>query len=151
MRKAYLVVTIVLAVAVVAQFYFAAFGTFGSTGSEDAEMFTGHRVLGTIVIPALSLIAFVIALIARAGGRTVGLSILPFGLVVVQILLFILADAFTGSSYERVTFGGAVILGFHAVNGVAILVVSGVLVHRARRLVRNGPPPKKGAPEVAPA
>jgi hypothetical protein len=140
MRKAYLVIAIALAVAVVAQFYFAAFGVFGSTGSDDDGMFTGHRLVGTVVIPALSFVAFIVALLAKAGGRTVGLSILPLGLVVVQILLFILADALTGSTPERVTYGGAVVLGLHAVNGLAILLVSVVLVFRARKLVRVGPP-----------
>lgn len=138
MRKAYLVVTTLLVVAVIAQFYFAAFGVFGSTG--DDGMFTGHQVIGSYVIPALSLIAFVFALIARAGGSTVGLSILPLGLIVVQILLFIIAEALTGSSPEGPTLGGAIILGLHALNGLAILTVAVVLFIRARELVKVGPP-----------
>ncbi len=135
MRKVYVTLTVLLLVAVVVQFYFAAFGVFTAPATDDA--FVLHQTNGRIAIPLLTILATVAAALARAGSRTVWLTLLPLGLIVVQILLFLLAGA-TGSSPERTTTAGRVILGLHAVNGLAVLWVCVVLVRRALRLARTG-------------
>ena len=134
MRKAYSVITILLLISVVVQFYFAAMGIFGP---EDGELFAFHSINGQIVLPALSLLAVIFAVLSRAGARTALLSALPILLVVVQILLFILAGAVTGATPEEPNVGSGIILGLHAVNGLAILWVCIVLVRRARVLDRS--------------
>jgi hypothetical protein len=85
-RKAYFVITVLLLIAVVAQFYFAALGVFGPEG-EDDELFIFHRIFGSMVLPALSVLAVVFAALSRAGARTVLLAALPIVLIGVQYLL----------------------------------------------------------------
>ena len=130
MRKAYFVITVLLLVSVVFQFYFAALGVFGP---EDANLFVFHSINGQIVLPALSLLAVIFAALSRAGARTIWLSALPILLVVVQILLFIIAGAIGGGTEEEPTVASAIILGLHAVNALAIMGVIIGLMTRARR------------------
>ncbi|HEX7835221.1 MAG TPA: DUF6220 domain-containing protein [Pseudolysinimonas sp.] len=120
MRKAYFVITILLLIAVVAQFYFAALGVFGPEG-EDDELFIFHRIFGSMVLPALSVLAVVFAALSRAGARTVLLAALPIVLIGVQYLLFVLGGVIGRWEDEHHTVGGAVILGLHAVNALAIM------------------------------
>ena len=57
MRKAYFVITLLLLIAVVAQFYFAALGVFGPEGEDDellGHLLGGHAV-GYSVVPDRSL------------------------------------------------------------------------------------------------
>ena len=54
----------------------------------------------------------------------------------VQILIFVLVHLVTTFEYERSSPGGQVILGFHAINAIAILSVALLGVHRARQFVR---------------
>jgi hypothetical protein len=128
-RKAYFVVTVLLLISVVLQFYFAALGIFGP---KDGELFVFHSINGQFVLPALSVLAVIFAALSKAGARTVWLSALPILLVAVQILLFILAGAITGTTEENPTVGGAIILGLHAVNAIAILGTIITLMNRAR-------------------
>jgi hypothetical protein len=129
-RKVYFVTTVLLLISVVIQFYFAALGVFGPHG-EGEDLYVFHSVNGTNVLPALSILAVIFAALARAGLRTVLLTALPILLIAVQILLFILAGAITGTTPENPNAAGAVILGLHAVNGLAILGVIISLVRRA--------------------
>jgi hypothetical protein len=129
-RKVYFVTTVLLLISVIIQFYFAALGVFGPHG-EGEDLYVFHSVNGTNVLPALAILAVIFAALSRAGVRTVLLTALPILLVVVQILLFILAGALTGTSPENPTVAGAVILGLHAVNGLAILGVIITLVRRS--------------------
>ena len=131
MRKAYFVTTVLLLISVVIQFYFAALGVFGPQGEEE-NLYGFHSVNGQMVLPALSLIAVLFAALSRAGARTVLLTALPILLVAVQILLFILSGALTGSTEESPNVAGAIILGLHAVNGLAILGACIELVRRSR-------------------
>ncbi len=71
------------------------------------------------------------AALAKAPGRLIGLTILPLGLVVVQALIAVLANAFTDAAGASTPLG-LTIAGLHALNGiVAVHVV--VSVHRAAR------------------
>jgi FtsH-binding integral membrane protein len=144
MRKVYFVLTVLLLISTVVQFYFAALGVFGP---EDADLFVFHSVNGTVVLPILLVLAIIFAALARAGARTIWLNALPILLIALQIVLFIIADAATGTSPENPNVPGAIILGLHAVNGLAILGVMITLVGRARR--RAFGPNESAAPAVA--
>jgi hypothetical protein len=87
-----------------------------------------------MIIPLLSLLATVAAATARAPGRLIGLTILPFGLVVVQVLIVTLGRAFSDGTGENTTPAGLAILGLHAVNGLAIMGVAGLVLRQARLL-----------------
>jgi hypothetical protein len=128
-RQAYVVLCVLLLGAVVIQFYFAAFGVF--TAPENDSQFIMHQMNGRLALPVLVILATIMAAIAKAPGRLIGFTLLPFGLLIVQILLFVLA-AVTGSSEVQTNVVGQAILGLHAVNGLVILWVCVVLVRRAR-------------------
>ena len=113
----------------VLQFVFAAVGAFTKPAGDGA--YTLHSVNGMVVIPALTLLTTLFAALAKAPGRLIGLAILPLGLVVVQALIAVLANAFTDAAGASTPLG-LTIAGLHALNGiVAVHVV--VSVHRAAR------------------
>ena len=64
MRKAYFVITVLLLIAVVIQFYFAALGVFGPQGETD-NLYLFHRINGSAVLPILSLLAVLFAIFSR--------------------------------------------------------------------------------------
>ena len=150
MRKAYFVTTVLLLISVVIQFYFAALGVFGPQG-EDDNLYGFHSVNGTMVLPALLLLAVLFAALARAGVRTVLLTALPILLIVVQILLFILAGAIGGGSEGNPTVASAIILGLHAVNGLAIMGVIITVMNRARARAFGKDVDSSGTPATAAA
>jgi hypothetical protein len=147
-RKAYFVVTVLLLISVVFQFYFAALGVFGPQG-EDDNLYVFHSVNGQFVLPVLSLLAVLFAALSRAGARTVWLSALPILLVAVQILLFILAGAIGGGTEDSPTVASAIILGLHAVNAIAILGTIITLMTRARARAFPKADAAGGAPTAA--
>ncbi|HEY5878857.1 MAG TPA: DUF6220 domain-containing protein [Nakamurella sp.] len=130
MRRVFQVLTVLLLAAVVVQFYFAAFGVF--TAPANDSQFVLHQMNGRMVLPLLCLLVIAAAALARAPGRLIGFSAIPLGLLVMQIVLFLVA-ALTGSSPEQTNVAGQIILGLHAVNGLAILGVTILLVRRASR------------------
>ncbi|MEU3454657.1 DUF6220 domain-containing protein [Micromonospora sp. NPDC006766] len=136
MRKALVVVTTVLLVAFVLQFVFAAVGAFTRPAGEGA--YALHSVTGMAVIPVLILLTTLFAVLAKAPGRLIGLAILPLGLVVLQGLIAMLANASTDAAGTS-TWVGLTVAGLHALNGIiAVHVVVGV--HRAaRKLARPVP------------
>ncbi|MGY1731429.1 DUF6220 domain-containing protein [Geodermatophilus sp. SYSU D01045] len=118
---AYRLALALLLLAVVVQFFLAGLGTFG--GSFDA-----HVTNGFTVIPALSAVVLVLALVARAGTRDVVLALVLALLTFVgQSLLRALADE------------GAVWGGLHAVSGLAVLGIAGFLHTSAARRLSSGP------------
>jgi len=131
MRKVFAVLAALLTLVVVLQFYFAAVGVF----SEPAdELFIIHGENGRIVIRSLALLTLIAAAIARAGRRTIWLSALTLGLVLFQTVLFILVGVIFGIGPENldvIPVGATIMLGFHAINGVAILAVSAAVARRA--------------------
>jgi hypothetical protein len=129
MRKAFVIVSTLSLASFVLQFVFAAVGAFTKPAGDGA--YTLHSVNGIVVIPALTLLTTLFAALAKAPGRLVGLAILPLGLVVVQALIAVLANAFTDAAGASTPLG-LTIAGLHALNGiVAVHVV--VSVHRAAR------------------
>jgi hypothetical protein len=97
-RRVYFVLAGLLLLAVVAQFYLAAVGGFDKPRTEDS--FAIHRMIG-MTVPLLSILATGAAALVRAPGRLIGLTILPAGLGIVQILLATVADAPTTRARRR--------------------------------------------------
>jgi hypothetical protein len=147
-RKAYFVITVLLLIAVVIQFYFAALGVFGPQGETD-NLYLFHRINGSAVLPILSLLAVLFAALSKAGARTVWLSALPILLIAVQYLLFIVGGLVGGGDEENPTVGTAIILGLHAVNGLAIMGTIITLMGRARARALGSGDTAGGAPTTA--
>lgn len=147
MRKVFAVTSGLVVVALVLQFYFAAIGVFSA---EKDDLFSIHGMTGRIVLPVLILLNLVAAAVVKAGGRTIWLVVLDLGLLIVQTLLFILVGALfdAGSSAEEhsITLAGTLILGLHAVNGLAILAVALVVARRASQHA-SGPESRSAADE----
>ncbi|TDC34074.1 hypothetical protein E1211_18100 [Micromonospora sp. 15K316] len=136
MRKALVVASLLLLVAFALQFVFAAVGAFTKPADESA--YTLHSITGMAVIPVLTLLTILLAALARAPGRVVGMAVLPLGLVVLQALLAMFANAFTDAAGASTPIG-LTVAGLHAVNGiVAVHVVVGL--HRAARQLADPAP-----------
>jgi hypothetical protein len=121
--------------AVVAQFFLAASGAFDTAPND--ESFQTHRTLGAGII-LLAVLVTIAAAIARMPGRLIGLSGLVAGLAVVQFVIRAIASAFDGTGAS--TTAGELVFGLHAVNGLAILVVTGMIVRQARQLSGSAVP-----------
>jgi hypothetical protein len=132
MRKVFVAISVLMFLAVLAQFYLAGVGAFDRP-QEDSS-FEPHRIVGMAVIPLLSVLATVVAALARAPGRLIGLSIAPLGLVVVQLLIVAIGNAISGGEDANTSAAALVVLGLHAVNGLLMLGVSAQVVRRARAL-----------------
>jgi hypothetical protein len=132
MRRTYVALSGLLLLALVAQMYFAAVGAFDRP-NEDGS-FALHSVNGMMVIPLLTVLATIAAALARAPGRLIGLTILPLGLVVVQVLLILVGNAIAGGAEDRTPAASLAIFGLHAINGLAMLGVSAAVLRRARAL-----------------
>ncbi|MFD2762580.1 DUF6220 domain-containing protein [Micromonospora eburnea] len=130
MRKLFVGLAALLMLVVVAQFYFAASGAFSTAPNE--ESFRPHRALGYVIFFLPVLMAIVGAL-ARMPGRLIGMAGLVAGLAIVQVLVAVLAKAFNDTG-DTTTTAGQLVFGLHAVNGLAIVAVSGNVLRRARVL-----------------
>lgn len=136
MRKAFVIVSGLSLAAFTLQFVLAAVGAFTKPAGDDA--YTLHSVNGTAVIPVLTLLTILFAVLAKAPGRVVGLAALPLGLVLVQALLAGLANGSTDAAGASTPFG-LTIAGLHALNGIiAVHVV--VSVYQAARKLANPTP-----------
>ncbi|WP_213450340.1 DUF6220 domain-containing protein [Rhizomonospora bruguierae] len=144
MRKVYLGLCALLTIAMMAQMYFAAVGAFARPQRDDS--YALHDVNGRMILPALILLAIVAAAVARAPGRQIGLTAAPLGLIVVQALIVLVGRAVGGD--DDTTPVGLAILGLHAVNGMATMGVSGLVLRRARAFAAA---PARPAPAPAPA
>jgi hypothetical protein len=119
-----------LVLAVVLQFYFAAYGRFTipwpMTTEEHHAAFALHSANATIIM-LLSLLAMIAAFLAKTGRRTAILALTPLLLPVLQIVIFIVAGA-AGGDLDSVppasTPAAHLIVAFHAINALAILGVS---------------------------
>ncbi|MBP2705541.1 hypothetical protein JOL79_17150 [Microbispora sp. RL4-1S] len=143
MRKVYAVIAGVLLAAAVAQMYFAAVGAFDKP--QDDGSFALHSMTGMLIIPVLSLLATAAAAAARAPGPLIGRSLLPLGLVIVQVLIVVLGRAFDDDSGNSTPLSLA-ILGLHALNGMAVIGVSAAVFQRARKLAMSGDPGREDGP-----
>jgi hypothetical protein len=139
MRKVFVVVSVLMFLAVLVQFYLAGVGAFDRP--QDDSSFALHRVIGTAVIPLLSVLATVAAALARAPGRVIGLAIAPFGLVVVQLLIVAIGNAVSGGADADTSGAALVVLGLHAVNGLFLMGVTAQVMRRARGLAATAPRP----------
>ncbi|MFU8852037.1 DUF6220 domain-containing protein [Micromonospora sp. SL1-18] len=121
--------------AVVAQFFLAASGAF-DTAPKD-ESFQPHRALGGGIV-LIAVLVTVVAAIARMPGRLIGMSGLVAGLAVLQFAIKEIATAFDGT-------GGDLVFGLHAVNGLAIVAVTGRIIRQARQLSMPATPARQAS------
>ncbi|MGW3351947.1 hypothetical protein ACWDA3_52385 [Nonomuraea rubra] len=137
MRKILIVLAALQVGAVLVQFYLATFGAFHRPQPAPmAGPIVPHIINGTIVIPVLSLVIALVAAAARAGGRLVGLALVPVGVVVAQLfVVFPLAGMFGEPGVS--TTGSNAVLGFHAVLGLVLLWAVVAEYRGARALVRQ--------------
>jgi hypothetical protein len=147
MRKVFVTVSVLLFLAVLAQFYFAAVGAFDRPRDDDS--FSLHSINGMAVIPLLSVLATGAAALARAPGRLIGLSIAPFGLTVVQMLIILVGDSIAGGGDSDTTPGALFVLGLHAVNGLFLMGVTGMVMRGARALATATATPRPATAPVA--
>ncbi|MFF5263642.1 DUF6220 domain-containing protein [Actinomadura viridis] len=126
MRKAFAGLAALQLLAVVAQFFLAASGAFATAPND--ESFQTHRALGYGIV-LLAVLVTIFAAIARMPGRLVGMCGLVAGLAVVQGVIRAIAAAFEGTGGS--TTAGELVFGLHALNGLAILAVIGMIVRRA--------------------
>lgn len=117
--------------AVVAQFFLAASGAFDTAPND--ESFQAHRMLGAGVV-LIAVLVTVVAATARMPGRLIGMSGLVAGLAVVQFVIKAIAGALDGTGGS--TTAGELVFGLHAVNGLAIVAVTGRIIRQARQLAR---------------
>ncbi|MGK5741234.1 DUF6220 domain-containing protein [Micromonospora sp. URMC 103] len=136
MRKALVVVSTLLLVAFALQFVFAAVGAFTKPAGDGA--YGLHSVNGMAVIPVLTLLTILLAVLAKAPGRLVGLTVLPLGLVVLQALLAMFANGLTDASGVSTPFG-LTVAALHAVNGIVAVHVVVAVVRAARQLATPVP------------
>lgn len=129
MRKAFAGSVTLLMLAVVAQFFLAASGAYDTAPNDQS--FQPHRLLGYGIV-LLAVVVTIVGALARVPGRLVGLTGLVAGLSVVQVVIPAVAGAFGGSSTA-----GPLVFGLHAVNGLAIAAVLGMIVQRAVQLSRS--------------
>jgi cytochrome b561 len=134
MKKVFSGLAVLLLLAVIAQFYLAASGAFDTAPTEEA--FQPHRVLGNAIL-VLAVVVTVVAAVARMRGRLIGLAGLVAGLVLVQSLIREVAKSFgDGSSTGHFVFG------LHALNGLVIVGLIGLIVRQSRQI--SGRPAEVG-------
>lgn len=153
MKKAFLVTTVLFVIDSMLQVYLAAFGSFGlETGDEEA--FGPHAINGQIVLRVLALAMIVFAALARAGKRTIWLTVTVFLLTVLQLVIFIIAGVIFGVGPDSsvVPLPAILTVSLHGLNGALIIVLGVALFFRARKLVREGTAqPQPAAADTAPA
>src|SRR3712207_2105272 len=87
MRKVFFVVTILLTAAATLQLYLAAVGVFNA---DQENGFSLHATNGRIVLPVLTLATILFAALARAGARTIWLSVIVFVLLAFQTVFILI-------------------------------------------------------------
>lgn len=132
MRKVFAGLAILLLLAVVVQFFLAASGAYDTAPND--ESFQAHRALGYGVV-LVAVLTTVAAALARVPGRLIGMAGLVAGLGVLQGVIRLIAKVFSGTG-DSTALAGELIFGLHAVNGLVIMAVAGMLVRQARELSR---------------
>jgi hypothetical protein len=118
----YRILTIVTTIVIVVQFFLAGLGTFHDYRTGEVNHFDPHAAVGDAIV-VLSLLMLVAALLARLGGRAIGMVALLVVLTgPVQILL---ADL--GKDHGEIW--GAL----HAMNGALILGFTSTLIRLGRK------------------
>jgi hypothetical protein len=129
MRRFFAGLAILQMLAIVAQFFLAASGAFDTAPND--ESFQPHRALGYGIV-LLAVVVTIVAAMARMPARLIGMSGLVAGLAVVQVVIRAIATAFEGTGGS--TTAGELVFGLHAVNGLAVLAVAGMIVRQAGQL-----------------
>ncbi|WP_280490910.1 DUF6220 domain-containing protein [Nocardia asiatica] len=125
MKRAFTGLAALLLLAVIAQFYLAAGGAFDTAPVQ--ESFQPHRTLGYVIL-VFAFVLTIAAAIARMPRRLIGLAGLVTGLVIGQSVIREVARSFgDGSS------AGPLVFGVHAINGLVIVGVIGMIVRQARK------------------
>ncbi|MFF1553248.1 hypothetical protein ACFVX3_19660 [Rhodococcus erythropolis] len=129
-----------LTCAVLVQFHLAAVGTFSTAGS---GRYAAHEIVGTIVLPILSLLAVAICLLMRGDRVTVLLAAAPLLGVLVEFALFALNLWLSGgpTTSGTIKWPGTLILGLHPLIGLVILGSCLLLWKRACRAISPSPSP----------
>jgi len=132
-RKALFVISVLLLAALALQFYFAGLAVFSA---DQEDPFGIHVWNGRIVLPILVILQIVAAAVARAGRRTVWLTVIVLLLLVVQTLLFLITGVVFGVEPDSpsMPLAASILLGLHPVNGLAIMALTAIVMLRARRL-----------------
>ena len=132
MRKVFGALATLLMLAVVVQFFLAGSGAFDSAPKD--ESFQPHRALGYGIL-LFAVVLTLIAALARMPGRLIAMTGLVAGLVVVQAVISAIAGGVSDTGDSTV---GDLIFGLHAVNGLIIVAVVGMILRHAREL--SSPP-----------
>ncbi len=140
MRKVLFGVSALLLASGVLQLFFAGYMVFQNTVEEMHEAAVFHSVNGQYVLRGLALLAIIVAALARAGRRTIWLTVGIFLMSIFQLLIFIVGGMLTGSSEEHVTPAGSWVIAIHPVTGLLIIFMSYWLFLRSRSLIRTAPP-----------
>ncbi|WES65708.1 DUF6220 domain-containing protein [Microbacter sp. GSS18] len=131
LRVTFSVVTILLLASTALQIYFAAMGVFSVP--ED-ELFGIHGSNGRMVLPVLVLLTVLFAALARSGKKSIWLSVLLIPMLAFQTVIFILVGAMfpgVGPDAATIPLAATMTVSLHALNGLAIIWVSSILVRRA--------------------
>ncbi|WP_280258929.1 DUF6220 domain-containing protein [Nocardia abscessus] len=137
MKRAFTGLAALLLLAVIAQFYLAASGAYDTAPVE--ESFQPHRTLGYVIL-VFALVLTIAAAIARMPRRLVGLAGLVTGLVIGQSVIREVARSIgDGAS------GGNLVFGVHAINGLVIVGVIGMIVRQSRKIARQSAEPVRTA------
>jgi hypothetical protein len=112
------------------QFFLAGLGVFRNNPKPsekiiESSTFDPHRIVGDLT----TLVVVIIAVLALITRWELQWSLLLFGMMVVQFLL-------AGLGEDTPVFGA-----LHALNGVALLAIGGVLLMRLRRPAAPARPP----------
>jgi Family of unknown function (DUF6220) len=137
MRKVFRALASLLMLAVVVQFFLAGTGAFDSAPKD--ESFQPHRALGYGIL-LFAVVLALIAAVARMPVRLVGMTGLVAGLVLVQAVISAIAGAVGDTGDSTV---GDLIFGQHAVNGLIIAAVVGMILRRARALPSSAAPRRR--------
>jgi hypothetical protein len=136
MKQTYIWLSRLIAIGVVLQAMFIAFGAFDIVKAIDnGDAFTSdyrntgqnlHGIFGTIIIPLLALIFLIISFFAKipGGAKWAGIT---FGLVVLQFVL------------AAISFGAPFIGLLHGLNAFAMAAVAGIAGRRAQTATPIGP------------
>jgi hypothetical protein len=136
MRKIFVALATLLMLAIVVQFFLAASGAFDAAPKD--ESFQPHRVLGYGIL-LFAVLLTLIAALARMPSRLIGMTGLVAGLTLVQSVIRAIASAF-GETGDSTTTVGKLIFGLHAVNGLIIIAVVGMILRQARELSSSQAP-----------
>lgn len=129
MRSTYRVLAMLIAIGVVLQAAFIAYGTFdvmgdvegGAVYDENSEYNAGqnlHSVVGTIAIPLVSLALLIVSFFARIPGGVKWAAIV-FAVVVLQVVLAFVA------------FAAPVVGALHGINALVLAGVAGTAARQA--------------------